>query len=305
MGHKLDDQQGRHPPVPRYGAPLRAGRGPRLWWPPLDRDGHRPGVSILRMACPCRLPRDSVDTPRRGGPSVSGLPPKAAPSGDPDPGSTLGASEPAGSATGRGRAFPFRRARAGLTALAVRLDYADTGRPEGCVAGSTTTGIKSYVPSSRSIASSREHTNVEPRIFTRADSFVKKSYTSAVTLSSPFDRQRTRIRAGGIFVARATSSIAVFSACRSARVGARSNAFTKTAKPAAPRLVNRHNADGSRRTYASNEYVRPLVPVSSAGVATAPGVAIIPRTSELVAPRYERMRWTESFPSGIYTTGSA
>ena len=158
--------------------------------------------------------------------------------------------------------------------------------------------MKSYVPSSRSIASSREHTNVEPRIFTRADSFVRNSYTSGVTLSSAFDRQSTRIRAGGIFVAPATSSIAVFRACRSARVGARSNPFTKTANPAAPRFVNRHKVEGSRRTYASKEYVRPLFPVSSAGVATAPGVAIIPRTSELVAPRYERMRWTASLPSG-------
>src|SRR5213594_2083756 len=139
--------------------------------------------------------------------------------------------------------------------------------------------MKSYVPSSRSIASSREHTNVEPRIFTRADSFVKNSYTSGVTLSSPLDRQRTRIRAGGIFVALETSSIAAFRACRSAKVGARSSAFTNTAKPAAPRLVTRHNVDGSRRTYASNEYVSPVFPVSSAGVTTAPGIAIIPRTS--------------------------
>src|SRR5437870_2429864 len=121
------------------------------------------------------------------------------------------------------------------------------------ITGSTTTGMKSYVPSSRSIASSREHTNVEPRIFTRADSLVKNSYTSGVTLSSPFDRQRTRIRAGGIFVAMATSSIAAFSARRSARVGARSNAFTNTAKPAEPRLVIRHKVEDCRRTYASNE----------------------------------------------------
>src|SRR2546425_6072965 len=130
------------------------------------------------------------------------------------------------------------------------------------------------------------------------DKLVTGVQTCALPISSPFDRQRTRIRAGGIFVAMATSSIAAFSARRSARVGARSNAFTKIAKPAAPRLVTRHNVEGSRRTYASNEYVRPLFPVSSAGVATAPGVAIIPRTSELVAPRCVRMRWTESFPSG-------
>src|SRR2546426_8917228 len=117
--------------------------------------------------------------------------------------------------------------------------------------------MKSYVPSSRSIASSREQTNVEPRIFTRADSFVRNSYTSGVTLSSAFDRQSTRIRAGGSFVAATTSSIAGLRACRSARVGARSNAFTKTAKPAAPRLVHRHKVEGSRRTYASNEYVSP------------------------------------------------
>src|SRR5712691_3998275 len=113
---------------------------------------------------------------------------------------------------------------------------------------STTTGMKSYVLSSRSIASSREHTNVEPRIFTRADSLVKNSYTSGVTLSSPFDRQRTRIRAGGTFVSLETSSIAVFKAFRSASVGARSNAFTNTAKPAEPRLVRRHNVEGFRRT---------------------------------------------------------
>src|SRR2546425_2813452 len=130
---------------------------------------------------------------------------------------------------------------------------AAVGEPVPLMTGSTTTGMKSYVPSSRSIASSREHTNVEPRIFTRADAFVKKSYTSGVTLSSPFDSQRTKIRAGGTLVALEVSSIAVFSACKSARVGARSNAFTNTANPAGPRLVNRHKLEGSRRTYASNE----------------------------------------------------
>src|SRR5207249_5478569 len=93
------------------------------------------------------------------------------------------------------------------------LHHADAGEPTPVTTGSTTTGMKSYVPSSRSIASSREHTKVEPRIFTRADSFVKNSYTSGVTLSSPLDRQRTRIRAGGIFVALETSSIAAFRAC--------------------------------------------------------------------------------------------
>src|SRR5437899_135057 len=131
--------------------------------------------------------------------------------------------------------------------------HADAGEPTPVMTGSTTTGMKSYVPSSRSIASSKEHTNVEPRIFTRADSFVKNSYTSGVTLWSPCERQRTRIRAGGIFVAPETSSIAAFSACRSAKVGARSNAFTNTAKPAEPRLVIRHKVEDCRRTYASNE----------------------------------------------------
>src|SRR5438093_5480043 len=124
---------------------------------------------------------------------------------------------------------------------------ADAGKPTPAMTGSTTTGMKSYVPSSRSIASSREHTNVEPRILTRADSLVKNSYTSGVTLSSLFDRQRTRIRAGGTFVAPAVSSTAAFRACKSASVGACSNAFTNTAKPAAPRLVNRHHVEGSRR----------------------------------------------------------
>src|SRR3989449_8294151 len=75
------------------------------------------------------------------------------------------------------------------------------GRPVRPAVGSTTIGIKSYVPSSRSIPSSSEQANVAPRIRTRADSFVRNSYTSGVTLSSPLDRHRTRIRAGGMRVA--------------------------------------------------------------------------------------------------------
>src|SRR3990172_1941782 len=165
--------------------------------------------------------------------------------------------------------------------------------------------MKSYVPSSRSIASSREHAYAEPRIVTRTASFVRNSYTSALTVSPPFDFQRTRIRAGGMRVAAATSCTAALSAWRSVNVGAWSNPFTKTPNPGAPREVNRHSVDGSRRRYASNWYVRPLRPVRRAGVARAPGIDIRPRTSGLVVPRWVRIRWTESAPSGTYTTGSA
>src|SRR5437899_10044061 len=119
------------------------------------------------------------------------------------------------------------------------------GRPVRPIVGSTTIGMKSYVPSSRSIPSSSEHANVAPRIRTRADSFVRKSYTSGVTLSSPLDRHRTRIRAGGMRVEPDASSTAAFNDCRSPRVGARSNAFTNTAKPAAPTFRKRHRVEGA------------------------------------------------------------
>src|SRR5947208_2808203 len=69
--------------------------------------------------------------------------------------------------------------------------HADAGEPTPAMTGSTTTGMKSYVPSSRSIASSREHTNVEPRIFTRADSlacFLPLGYVHAgIRFANPVD----------------------------------------------------------------------------------------------------------------------
>src|SRR5207249_8846015 len=91
------------------------------------------------------------------------------------------------------------------------------------------------------------------------------------------------MRAGGMRAAREASSIAALRAFRSSAVGAFSKALTNTANPGVPRETVFHRKEGWCRTYASNEYVRPVFPVKRAGIATAPGAAMTPRTSAIPA----------------------
>src|SRR2546429_3097815 len=93
------------------------------------------------------------------------------------------------------------------------------------------------------------------------------------------------MRAGGMPAAREASSIAALRAFRSSAVGALSKALTNTANPGVPRETVFHRKEAGCRTYASKEYVRPGFPLRRAGVATAPGAAMRPRASRLVAAR--------------------
>src|SRR2546428_4854894 len=116
-------------------------------------------------------------------------------------------------------------------------DHAGRGAAAGGGAkvgvGSTTSGMKSYVPSGISVTSSREHAWVRPRKGTRTTSFMRNAYVSSGTVA-PSDFQSAITRPGGRRTAKETSSTARRSDSKSAPVGARSQAFTYTADPLAP-----------------------------------------------------------------------